>query len=82
MARDMRCDVFLSWRSATMHAIPFSMCSMPALRLVMVDSMQKDDREQYLQDERKDAARDLAAFLARTKMGRMEQILRHEVTTR
>ena len=52
-----------------------------ALRLVMADSMPKDDREDYLSDQKTHAHRDLAQFLADLSGLKAELLVRHEGTT-
>ena len=52
----------------------------PALRLAFSHSISQEDQKQYLEDEQRDAARDLARFLSSTDLGHLRQILRHEAT--
>ena len=52
----------------------------PALRLAFSHSISQEDQKQYLEDEQRDAARDLARFLSSTDPGRLRQILRYEAT--
>ena len=53
----------------------------PALRLAFSHSIPQDDQTYYLEDEQRDAARDLALFLSSTDLGRPRQIVRHEATS-
>lgn len=55
--------------------------SAPALRLVMGHTIPKHSREDYLANEHKDAARDLAGFIASAGLGGVRQIVRHEANT-
>lgn len=52
----------------------------PALRLVFSHSIPKDDQKQYLEDEKRDAARDLARFLSSTGLGGPRPITRYEAS--
>ena len=53
----------------------------PALRLAFSHSMPKDQRAQYLADERAEADRKLAAFLETARIGGVTPLIRHEATT-
>ncbi len=53
----------------------------PALRLAMADSIPKDDRQQYLQDELKAAEHELSEFVSSLGAAHMKHAVRHEGTT-
>jgi nucleotide-binding universal stress UspA family protein len=50
----------------------------PALRLARVDSLDKEERENYVAQERMNAARQLSDFLPSTGIESLETMLRHE----
>ncbi len=52
----------------------------PALRLTFRHSMQKDEQEIHLAEEKKNAFRDLADFLATAKLGDITPMVRFEAT--
>jgi nucleotide-binding universal stress UspA family protein len=52
----------------------------PALGLAFGYSLSKEDKEQYLADERGAAARILSDFVASADLGRIEPLIRHETT--
>lgn len=52
----------------------------PALRLVMSHTMPTEDQKRYLEDERQDAARDLATFTASAELGKVRQVARYEAS--
>ncbi|PVA09410.1 universal stress protein [Pelagivirga sediminicola] len=51
----------------------------PALRLVMVDTMSRDEQKRYLANERQDAMRALRAFLSDAKLEGIEPVVRYKV---
>jgi len=52
----------------------------PALRLGMRDSMSREEQARYLEDEKREAARELSDFMTTAKLRRAERILRYEET--
>lgn len=52
----------------------------PAVRLVMGHVISKEDRERYLENERRDAARELARFVSSADIGPVRQIARYEAS--
>ncbi|MFP1630980.1 universal stress protein [Zhengella sp. ZM62] len=53
----------------------------PALRLSFSHSISKDDKNNYMEDEKRGATAALATFVASLNRGTVRQILRHEATT-
>jgi nucleotide-binding universal stress UspA family protein len=52
----------------------------PALRLTFSGSMPNEDQQNYLDDEKRDASRDLAKFIVSSGLGGCEQIVRYEAS--
>lgn len=52
----------------------------PALRLAFSHTIPKDEQKHFLEDEKKDAASDLAEFAASLSLGGLRQIVRYEAT--
>jgi len=52
----------------------------PAMRLAFSSSMPTDDQRNYLDDEQRDAARDLANFVVSSGLGGYEQAARYEAS--
>lgn len=52
----------------------------PALRLAFSHSIPKDDQKHYLEDEQRDASRDVARFLSSAGLDHLRQIVRYEAT--
>ncbi|MCZ0811410.1 universal stress protein [Roseovarius sp. EGI FJ00037] len=52
----------------------------PALRLTFSGSMPRDDQQNNLDDEKRDAARDLAKFVVSSGLGGCHQVVRYEST--
>ncbi|WP_111735442.1 universal stress protein [Roseovarius amoyensis] len=53
----------------------------PALQLVMSHTMAREDRQNYLAEEQKEALRHLTEFIVKAKIGNVVPMVRHRATT-